>query len=793
MKSRETVDWGIDLGTTNSSIAVLEGRNIKIIKNKKGSENTPSAVYEKKSGDRVIKHIGEIAKQKQPKDHEHVATEFKQKMGLKDWHFDFPSTGRRATAVDLSTEVLSELIKSVKQKTGEDIRAALITVPAAFKQPQYEDTKNAGRKTGIEYVELLGEPIAAALAYGLKPDIPSNVIWLVYDLGGGTFDTALVKVEDRIFAIIDHEGLPYFGGKNLDAAIVERYFVPELPSTIKEKVIPWKSSSWWALKSMAEEAKCQLSTEDEYTIDDSVDGHNLLYTLTKDQLNSLEAQIFSPTIEKCRELLSRNKFSSKHIEKVNLIGGSTLSPHLRKMMEELEIPIDFSVDPLTAVAFGAAIYAAGRKIPNGSITKIGKEKVGKKEAFIHVELKYPTSIREEECMVTGRLESRKKGIAITSGWSIEINRVDEGGNVEWSSGRISLAENGGFAEHVPIEDGENLFKLLVLDTNGKPVETNREDFSIRYLIESISPKLPRGIGVGDTYGEVIWFFEKGADLPAEKPIILKTTKVLKRGEKGDAINIPVIEGNEHKTYLNHRIGELKVEAVSVLTDVPEGSNVEVTIRIDESQTIIVNALIEDYDVEQSTTMGTWMDLDSKELHKELKKERLVFSLLKKVANVDQEIFQIVCETEDSGMIEEIERLISQTSQENPESAQEAMLKIIELRKKIDPVIEKGNKLLKWQPHKEWCDRNVQVAKTIIGEIEDLPFDWLEQFDQLLRDYEEAIKNKVFKRTEKIAYENLPDLFLRSEKMREMVGGRGVQKRESERIFAGEETNSDIKR
>jgi len=368
---RSTIDFGIYLGRSNSSIAVFERRDVKVLTNNEGDEITPVAVYEKKAGNRIINRVGKSAQLMINIDPQHVALEFKQMMGTKDWYFEFPSTGRKASAVDLSAEVLRELVASVKLKTGEDIHAALISVPAAFLNPMYEDTKEAGEKAGIRYVELLEEPVAAALAYGLRADQTSTETWLAYDLGGGTFDAALVKVEEGIFLVFDHEGIRNLGGKHLDAAIVEKYFLPELPSKVKEKAIPGKSSSWWSLKFMAEEAKCQLSTEDSYTIDGTVDGHNFVYTLTRDQLDSLEAQIFSPTIEKCRELLSRNKFSSKHIEKVILIGGTTLSPHLRKMIEEgLGIAVDFSIDPLTAVVRGAAIYAAGKRIPDEVSDKI---------------------------------------------------------------------------------------------------------------------------------------------------------------------------------------------------------------------------------------------------------------------------------------------------------------------------------------------------------------------------------------------------------------------------------------
>ncbi len=186
MRIRETIDWGIYLGVNKSCIAVFDGRDVKVIKNNYGDEFTPCAVYEKWVNGRVIKKIGKLAKNEfEHGNHEHVALEFKRNMGLRDWHFEFPSTGRKATAVDLSAEVLGELIKDVKQRENEDVHAAVITVPTAFFQPAYEDTKKAGELSGLKYVELLEEPIAAALAYGFEANSMRKAIWLAYDLGGG--------------------------------------------------------------------------------------------------------------------------------------------------------------------------------------------------------------------------------------------------------------------------------------------------------------------------------------------------------------------------------------------------------------------------------------------------------------------------------------------------------------------------------------------------------------------------------------------------------------------------------
>ncbi len=774
MKVRETIDWGIDLGTTNSLIAVFEGKDVKVIKNNDGDEITPSVVYEKKVADSIVRYVGKVAKQKLINESEHMALEFKQKMGLKDWYFEFPSTGRKATAVDLSAEVLGELIKSVKQKENEDVYSALITVSAAFYNPMFSDTKKAGEIAGLKYVETLAEPIAAALAFGLKADTTHKVIWLAYDLGGGTFDAALVKMEEGVFNVFGHVGLPYLGGKNLDAAIVDEYLTPSLPKQIRERVVPWKSSSWYTLKSVAETAKCQLSTRNDFTINCEIDGHAVVYKLTRDELNKLEDQILSPTIVKCKELLLNNKFESKHIEKVILIGGPTLSPHLRKLIEDgLQIPIDFSVDPLTAVARGAALCAKEKRIPDDILKEIRTKIHGEKDIHLNVILNYPPTTTEDEIMITGKIVSKKKEINISSDWSIEIMRVDKGGNTFWTSNRISITEHGGFARTVPLVEGENLFRFVVTGADSKAVENDKEYFSVaKSPIESGKSLLPRSIGIADEHGDVIWFFKKGDPLPAERTDILKTTKYLSKGAKGEVLKFPAVEGNENKAYLNQLIGTLTIEAERVNSNIPEGSNVELTIKIDKSQTIEVSAWFEDYDIEANATMALDLDFDPKKLNTEINEIKDALSKLKQIKDLDPEVKKIIEEVEKNRVVEGIETLSSQASKEMPEPAQKAQEKILELRKQIDPVIESGNKLLKWKAHKEWCDRNITIANNIVREVGDLPSDWLNQFKQLLAQYETAVMNKDFKRTEEVAYSNLPNLFRTSEKLRDRVGGSG---------------------
>ncbi len=797
MRLRETIDWGIDLGTTNSSIAVLHGRDMKVVKNNRGDEVTPSAIYEKRIGNNIVKLIGIKAKDKLIGDTEHVALEFKRNIGLKDWYFEFPSTGRKATAVDLSAEVLGELIKSVKQRENEDVFSALITVPNAFLQPTYEATKKAGEMAGLKYVEILEEPIAAAHAYGFEANSTRKAIWLAYDLGGGTFDAALVKMEEGVLNVFDYEGISHLGGKELDKAIIDEYLIPNLLTTkLTNSLIPWKSSAWWLLKVAAEEAKIQLSPDDanEAMIVQKIDNSEFSYTLSRSHLDRLEDKVFSPTIKKCQELLARNKFSPHDIEKVILIGGPTLSPHLRKMIKDgLQIPIDFSVDPLTAVARGAALCAKGRRIPDDILKEIRTKIHGAKEDIpLSAILNYPPITTEDEVLITGKIESRKKEVSITSDWGFEIMRIDKDGVTITTSGRVSMAEHGGFARTVSLAEGENLFRLVITGDDGKAVEADKEYFSIvKSPIEPGKSLLPRGIGIADKYGDVIWFFKKGDPLPAEKVEMLKTTKYLSKGTKGEELKFPVVEGNENKAYLNRLIDTLRIKAEKVNENIPEGSNVEVTIKIDKSRTIEITAFLENYEVEVKAIMTPDLDIDADKLNTEINEVKDALSKLKQIKDMDPEVKKIIEEVEQNRVVAGIETLSLQASKETPESAHKAQEKILELRKKLHPIIENGNKLLKWKAHKEWCDRNITIAKNIINEAHNVPADWQSNFDQLLREYEASAINKDFKRTDEIAHSNLVNLFLSSDaevnyrgnklKIKDFVGGDGIPMPKAEEV------------
>jgi molecular chaperone DnaK len=255
---RQTIDFGIDLGTTNSAIAVMEGVEPQIIKNNQGQDITPSAVGFTKSGALLL---GEAAKRRQLASPQDAYTEFKRKMGS-DEIYSFAATGRSLRPEDLSAEVLKSLKGDVEQARGEVVDSAVITVPAAFELHQCDATRRAAELAGFSQSPLLQEPVAAALAYGFQKD-EEKAYWLVYDFGGGTFDAALIRAEEGIINVVAHEGDNFLGGSDIDWAIIQELIMPRLG---KEHDLPdfRRGNKRWDLpilkiKAAIEKAKIEVS------------------------------------------------------------------------------------------------------------------------------------------------------------------------------------------------------------------------------------------------------------------------------------------------------------------------------------------------------------------------------------------------------------------------------------------------------------------------------------------------------------------------------------------------------
>ncbi len=262
--SRTTIDFGIDLGTTNSLIACMQVGNVVVLKNNDNEDRTPSVVRLDASGNVIV---GRRAYARLEDDPENTKAEFKRLMGTRET-LTFQRSRRAMTPEELSAEVLKSLKADAQNALGEEVKAAVITVPAMFELPQCEATQRAAKLAGIEHAPLLQEPIAAALAYGHEIGQP-NGYWMVYDLGGGTFDISIVTVRDGRLAVVDHSGDNFLGGKDFDWLLVN-FIIDRLNQQFSLGDMTRSSRLYRKaiakLKALAEDAKIQLTQQDKVSI-----------------------------------------------------------------------------------------------------------------------------------------------------------------------------------------------------------------------------------------------------------------------------------------------------------------------------------------------------------------------------------------------------------------------------------------------------------------------------------------------------------------------------------------------
>ena len=343
---------GIDLGTTNSCVAVLEGGEPKVITNAEGNRTTPSVVAFK--GDEEL--VGEVAKRQAVTNVKNTISSIKRKMGTSE---KVEANGKKWTPEEISAKILSKLKKDAESYLGEKVTKAVITVPAYFNDAERQATKNAGKIAGLEVERIINEPTAAALAYGLDKQDKLQTI-LVYDLGGGTFDVSILELGDGVFEVKATSGNNRLGGDDFDARITD-YLVSEFK---KENGIDLSKDkmAMQRIKDAAEKAKKDLSGMTSAQISlpfiaQNDDGPiHLDMTLTKAKFEDLCRDLFDSTLEPVKKALKDAKLKASDIDKVILVGGSTRIPYIQELVKkELGQEPNKSVNPDEVVAMGAAI------------------------------------------------------------------------------------------------------------------------------------------------------------------------------------------------------------------------------------------------------------------------------------------------------------------------------------------------------------------------------------------------------------------------------------------------------
>ena len=343
---------GIDLGTTNSCVAIMEGGNVTIIPNSEGARTTPSVVNIKDNGEVVV---GEIAKRQAVTNPTSTVSSIKTHMGS-DYKVEI--FGKKYTPQEISAKILQKLKKDAEAYLGEEVKEAVITVPAYFTDSQRQATKDAGTIAGLDVKRIINEPTAAALAYGLEKKKEEKV--LVFDLGGGTFDVSVLEISDGVIEVISTAGNNHLGGDNFDDEII-KWLVAEFK---KENGIDLSNDkmAYQRLKDAAEKAKKELSTLMETSISlpfitmDATGPKHLEMKLTRAKFNDLTRHLVEATQGPTKTALQDANLNANQIDEILLVGGSTRIPAVQEWVENFfgKKP-NKGINPDEVVAAGAAI------------------------------------------------------------------------------------------------------------------------------------------------------------------------------------------------------------------------------------------------------------------------------------------------------------------------------------------------------------------------------------------------------------------------------------------------------
>jgi molecular chaperone DnaK len=581
---QENINFGIDLGTTNSAIGYYSNGKVNVLKNPKGfKEILPSAIAFRKGkmliGDKAIEQLAANA--------ENVFTSFKRNMGT---NYIYTVETETLSPVDLSKFILQELLGFVQE---QKVTAAVITIPASFDSVQSNATKKAGLEAGMQEVVLLQEPVAACLAYANENnlDIDSKQTWLVYDFGGGTFDSAIVEIDRREMKVKDHLGNNFLGGIDIDNAILKQIVLPKVKAQTGIDILMTNDSHEYLmlrqhLLYLIEEAKKELSisTVSNLEIDFADLGLLCDISISRDEFDKAISPVFQESATLLNELLSINNLSFKDINRIVLVGGTTYIPLIRDGLKKLSgTSVDSSIDPTTAIVKGAA-YFAGTKQKQNIVAIENDEDLGEK---IDVRLAFENTTNDDEELITLKSEGNFKG-------SFIINKNDG----SYDSG-LQIFKNEA-SIFVPIQAKQiNNFKIVLYDKRQRIVF--KRDISISHGLYSISGQtVPMDICLevdaddGTSYLEPI--FKKNSILPLKQTVYKTLSKSVSAGAD-DSIFINVLEGKRGTMPAsNLSIGFIAINGKQMANDLIKGTDIELNFAMSESRDLQIEVYIPSADL-----------------------------------------------------------------------------------------------------------------------------------------------------------------------------------------------------
>ncbi len=596
------VSLAIDHGTTNSCIARMTPQGPRVIPPDPLSKILPSAVYFDAKGGLRVGAAARRAIITSRSSEGQGFTGYKLQIGG-DARYEFTAARKSMTAPELGAIVIQTLLRLHRDETGEDARACVITIPAKFKQNSVEGTRTAAEMAGLKYYPLIMEPVAAAMCYGFNSK-EQHGEWMVFDLGGGTLDVSLVIARQGKLVVPDggHAGDDNLGGSKFDNALAG-LVVGELEK--QYKLAQFRndrrkfSTEWGQLLMAVEEAKIKLSTQSQAIVDMGgplcVDDNGkeviVQIPVTRQAYETLIRPDAERAVEMCRMLLRSNRLDTRAVERLIMIGGPSKTPLIRNLLaERLGIPLEHSVDPMTAVAEGAAIYADQVELP-GSLW--GAD-VTVSDAGYSVRMECEHQSAYPQYAAVGIVNGPS-----FAGLRIQIERLDG----EWKSPIIPVDPTGVFSVELGLIQRNkptlSEFRTILLDAQSKELLRTNEP-SIWYPSLGVENRLANSLRVAVKGGLTELLIAPGAELPADGEEEFITAKALRRGSKDDVLSIPVLEsitnalGKEdaHVDGCVH-VGTLQIlgSDKKVTSDVPAGSQVQVRLSVDNSREIRAVAYI----------------------------------------------------------------------------------------------------------------------------------------------------------------------------------------------------------
>lgn len=639
--ARNKIDYGIDLGTTNSAISRMEKGEPVIVKTDTQADTMPSCIFfnKKKSIQVGLTAYNALKREKLKALKDSTSTEtnafieFKRTMGT-DKSYSCEVMGEQYNSEQLSSEILKTLKSFV---ADENVNSIIVTVPAKFTSNQKDATLRAANLAGFSQCELLQEPIAASMAYGLSSSIKDGNI-LVFDFGGGTFDAALVEVNEGIMKVIDTEGDNYLGGKNLDLAIVDKIIIPYLQReySLEDYLANPnnKAALQSAMKFFAEETKIQMSFNETHNIlsdlgdipleDDDGEELELDIDVSQDDMERTLGPIFQKSVDICKDLLKRNNIQAASLKSLLLVGGPTYSPILRKMLEQQLIAPDLSVDPMTVVSKGAALFAA---TIDRSDTVLEKQRDTTK---IQLKLSYEATTVESEEFVAVKFLKEKTTGEIPDKLFVEFQYSDK----SWSTGKTKLDGSGEIVEVKLKSDQPNSFSIVTYNEQGDLLQCEPSEFTIIQGGKIGNATLPYNIGIEiksrDT-GKVVFKSIKGLEKNQSTPATgtvngLKTQKIIRPGSSDDSLKIAIYQGNyaanNTRAIHNEHIYDVLITGEHLPKLLPENSDVDFTLKVDKSERITASAYFPTLDFTHEVIVPndtTQTEISASYLESEIKK------------------------------------------------------------------------------------------------------------------------------------------------------------------------------